>query len=165
MTPRFTLRPAVAADLPDIVRLIRALAEYEHLLHETTVTVDELRDVLFGPLPRCHAIVAESGDETVGMALIYYTFSTFKARSNIFIEDLYVEPAHRGAGIGLALMRHIARRAVAEGCARVEWRVLNWNQPSIDFYQRMGAETMQDWHTRQLGGDALVALAEGNSHG
>jgi GNAT superfamily N-acetyltransferase len=165
MTLPFTLRPAVLSDLPDIVRLIRALAEYEHLLHETTVTTDDLRDVLFGPLPRCNAIIAETRGETVGMALIYYTFSTFKARSNIFIEDLYVEPAHRGAGIGLALMRHIAQRAVAESCARVEWRVLNWNQPSIDFYRRIGAETMQDWHTRQLGGGALAALAEGNSHG
>jgi GNAT superfamily N-acetyltransferase len=165
MTPPFALRPARETDLADIVRLIRALAEYEHLLHETTVTAEDLRDVLFGPLPRCYAIVAETRGEAVGIALIYYTFSTFKARSNIFIEDLYVEPQHRGAGIGIALMRYIARRAVAEHCARVEWRVLNWNQPSIDFYKRIGAETMQDWHTRQLGGDALVALAEGNSHG
>ncbi len=165
MTAPFTLRPAVEPDLPDIVRLIRALAEYEHLLHETTVTVDDLRDALFGPLPRCSGIIAEIRGKAVGLALIYYTFSTFKARSNIFIEDLYVEPAHRGAGIGIALMRHIAQRAVAENCARVEWRVLNWNQPSIDFYQRIGAETMQDWHIRQLGGGALAALAEGSSHG
>ncbi|PPQ25881.1 GNAT family N-acetyltransferase [Rhodopila globiformis] len=161
MTDGATLRPATPADLPEIVRLIRALAEYEHLLHETTVTDDDLREPLFGPLPRAHAILAEADGRPVGLALFYYTFSTFKARSNIFLEDLFVEPAHRGAGIGLALMRHVARRAVAENCARLEWRVLNWNQPSIDFYQRIGAETMQDWHTRQLGGEALLALAEG----
>lgn len=161
MTDGATLRPATPADLPEIVRLIRALAEYEHLLHETTVTDDDLREPLFGPLPRAHAILAEADGRPVGLALFYYTFSTFKARSNIFLEDLFVEPAHRGAGIGLALMRHVARRAVVENCARLEWRVLNWNQPSIDFYQRIGAETMQDWHTRQLGGEALLALAEG----
>ncbi len=161
MTERAILRPASVADLPGIVRLIRALAEYEHLLHETTVTEDDLREPLFGPLPRAHAILAETGGRTVGIALFYYTFSTFKARSNIFLEDLFVEPAYRGGGIGLALMRHVARLAVAENCARMEWRVLNWNQPSIDFYQRIGAEMMQDWHVRQLGGEALVALAEG----
>jgi len=161
----FTLRPATPSDLPEIVRLLRALAEYEHLLHETTVTEGDLCEPLFGPLPRAHAILAETGGRAVGLALFYYTFSTFKARSNIFLEDLFVEPAHRGAGIGLALMRHLAQRAVAENCARMEWRVLDWNQPSIDFYQRIGTETMQDWHTRQLGGDALVALAEGYSHG
>jgi GNAT superfamily N-acetyltransferase len=157
----FTLRPTTPADLPEIVRLIRALAEYEHLLHETTVTENDLHEPLFGPRPRAHAILAEAGGKPVGLALFYYTFSTFKALSNIFLEDLFVEPAHRGAGIGLALMRYVARRAVAEKCARMEWRVLNWNQPSIDFYQRIGAEMMQDWHTRQLGGEALVALAEG----
>src|SRR3954471_2556879 len=156
----FTLRPATPSDLPEIVRLLRALAEYEHLLHETTVTEHDLREPLFGPLPRAHAILAETDGTPVGLALFFYTFSTFKARSNIFLEDLFVEPAYRGAGIGLALMRHIAQRAVAENCARLEWRVLNWNQPSIDFYRRIGAETMEDWHTRQLG-DALVALAEG----
>jgi GNAT superfamily N-acetyltransferase len=156
-----TLRPAAPADLPEIVRLIRALAEYEHLLHETTVTEDDLREPLFGPLPRAHAILAETGGRHVGLALFYYTFSTFKARSNIFLEDLFVEPAYRGAGIGLAMMRHVARRAVAENCARMEWRVLNWNQPSINFYKRIGAEMMQDWHTQQLSGEAFVALAEG----
>jgi len=161
----FTLRPAILADLPEIVRLIRALAEYECLLHEAIVTADDLREPLFGPLPRAHTILAEAGGRPVGLALFYYTFSTFKACPNIFLEDLFVEPAHRGAGIGLALMRHLAQLAVAENCARMEWRVLDWNQPSIDFYQRIGAEMMQDWHTRQLGGDALVALAEGNSHG
>jgi GNAT superfamily N-acetyltransferase len=102
----------------------------------------------------------------VGIALFYYTISTFAGRSGIFLEDLFVEPAHRGTGIGCALLRHLASRAVAENCNRIEWRVLNWNQPAIDFYQRLGATQMQDWHVRQLGGAALAALANGASeHG
>ena len=165
MTPPFTLRPARESDLTDIVRLIRGLAEYEHLLHETTVTEASLREPLFGPLPRAYAVLAEVNARPIGIALFFYTFSTFKARSNIFLEDLFVEPAHRGGGIGLALMRHLAQLAIAENCRFVEWRVLNWNKPSIEFYQRIGAEPIIDWHTRQLGGDALAALAEGRNHG
>jgi GNAT superfamily N-acetyltransferase len=159
------LRPAAPTDVPEVLRLIRALAEYERLLDEVTATEADLRDALFGPLPRIHAVLAEVDGKPVGLALFYYTFNTFKARPGIFLEDLYVEPAHRGAGIGLAFMRHLARRAIAEHCGRIEWRVLNWNQPSIDFYQRIGAEPMSDWQTRQLGGDALVALAKGTAYG
>jgi GNAT superfamily N-acetyltransferase len=165
MTPNPTLRPATSADIPDILRLIRGLAEYERLLHEVTATEAELRDTLFGPLPRAHAILADVDGEPVGLALFYYTLNTFKLRPNIFLEDLFVDPAHRGAGIGLALMRYLAQRAVAENCGRIEWRVLNWNQPSIDFYQRLGAEPIENWHTKQLHGDALVALAKGIPHG
>jgi GNAT superfamily N-acetyltransferase len=165
MTPALTIRPTFESDLPDIVRLIRGLADYEHLLHEATVTEDSLREPLFGPLPRARVVLAEVNARPVGIALFFYTFSTFRARSNIFLEDLFVEPAHRGAGIGQALMRHVAQRAILENCRFVEWRVLNWNQPSIDFYQRIGAEPITDWHTRQLGGDALAALAEGHPNG
>jgi GNAT superfamily N-acetyltransferase len=160
-----SLRPPTPTDVPEVLRLIRGLAEYEHLLHEVTATDAGLHDALFGPRPRIHAILAEVDSKPVGLALFYYTFNTFKGRPGIFLEDLFVDPAHRGAGIGLALMRHLARRAVAENCRRIEWRVLNWNQPSIDFYQRIGAEPIDDWHTRQLGGDALVALAKGLPHG
>ena len=165
MTANLSLRPAVPSDIPAVLRLIRGLADYERLLHEVTATEDELRQALFGPLPRIHAILADVDGTPSGLALFYYTINTFKLRTNIFLEDLFVEPAHRGSGIGLALMRALARRAVAENCSRIEWRVLNWNQPSIDFYQRLGAERLEDWHTRQLGGDALVSLAEGTSHG
>ncbi len=165
ITPPFTLRPAYECDLPDIVRLIRGLAEYEHLLHEATVTEDSLREPLFGPTPSARVILAQTNGHPAGIALFYYTFSTFTARSNIFLEDLFVEPAHRGAGIGLALMRHLAQRAIAENCRFVEWRVLNWNQPSIDFYERIGSEPITGWHTRKLGGEALAALAEGHTHG
>jgi GNAT superfamily N-acetyltransferase len=164
MTPTFTLRPAVVSDTPAILRLIRALAEYEHLLHEATATAGDLREALFGVRPRAHAILAEVDGNPVGLALFYYTFSTFKARTNIFLEDLFVDPAHRGTGIGIGLMRHLARLAITGNCVRIEWRVLNWNQPSIDFYQRLGAEPIDDWHTRQLGGGALVSLSKGDSN-
>lgn len=161
----FIIRPAAHTDIPAIHRLIRGLADYERVAQEVTASESDLRGALFGPLPRAHAILADVGGTSVGLALFYYTFSTFKARPNIFLEDLFVEPLHRGSGIGIALMRRLAAQAVADGCIRLEWRVLNWNQPSIDFYQRIGAEQITDWQTRTLGGDALVSLAKGTSHG
>ena len=163
MPNNVTIRPATPADTPANLRLIRGLAAYEHL--HATATEPELHEALFTPQPRAHAILAEIDSDQVGLALFYYTFSTFKARAKIFLEDLFVEPTHRGTGIGLALMRHLAQRAVTENCERIEWRVLNWNRPSIDFYQRLGSEQIDNWHTRQLGGDALVSLAKGLSHG
>jgi GNAT superfamily N-acetyltransferase len=165
MTPSFTIRPATPTDVPHVLRLVRALAEYERMLHEVTATEAELHEALFGALPRAHAVLAEVGGEPVGLALFYYTLNTFKLRPNIFLEDLFVDPAHRGTGIGLALIRDLAQRAVAEDCGRIEWRVLNWNQPSIDFYRRLGAQPIRDWHTLLLGGAALASLAEGTSHG
>jgi GNAT superfamily N-acetyltransferase len=165
MTHNPTLRSAQPADVPDVLRLIRALAEYERLLHEVTVTESALHNALFAPLPRIHAVLADVGGRAVGLALFFYTMNTFALRPNIFLEDLFVEPAHRGTGIGLALMRHLAQRAGAEGCGRLEWRVLNWNQPSIDFYHRLGAKPVNEWQTLVLGGDALVALAKGIPHG
>ncbi len=165
MTSAFSISPATSSDIPAILRLIRGLADYERMLHEVTLTEAQLRGAMFGRVPRIHAILADVGGDPVGMALFYYTFNTFKAAQNIFLEDLFVEPLHRGAGIGLALMRHLARRAVAENCGRLEWRVLNWNQPSIDFYRRLGAQPIRDWQTLLLGSDALIALAEGVSHG
>jgi GNAT superfamily N-acetyltransferase len=161
----FTIRPACPTDTAAILRLIRGLAEYERLLPEVTATEAELHEALFVPQPRAHAILAEINGTATGLALFYYTLNTFKLRPNIFLEDLFVVPEHRGSGIGLALMQKLARRATAERCGCIEWRVLNWNQPSIDFYQRIGSEPILNWHTQQLGGDALAALAEGNSHG
>jgi GNAT superfamily N-acetyltransferase len=159
------IRAATPADVPEVLRLIRALAAYERLSHIVTATEADLHDALFGPLPRIHAVLAEIDNTPIGLALFYYSFSTFQARPNIFLEDLFVDPPHRGTGIGLALMRHLAQRAIAENCRRIEWRVLNWNQPSIEFYRRIGAESIQDWHARQLCGEALVALAKGIPHG
>ncbi len=160
------LRPAAPPDLPDILRLIRALAEYERNLHHAVVTEADLLALLFGGAPRAHAVLAEiPGRRPVGIALYYYTVSTFAGRTGLFLEDLFVEPGHRGTGIGLALMRHIAAIALAENCHVIEWRVLDWNKHAIDFYQRLGARPIQGWHVRQLSGDALAALAQGTSHG
>ena len=125
------------------------------------MTEADLRVALFGPQPQAHAVLAEADGAVVGLALWYYTFSTFRGRPDIFLEDLFVEPAQRGRGIGLALLRHLAQRAVAENCRHIEWRVLNWNAPSIAFYASLGATMMQEWHVRQLGGEALAALAQG----
>ena len=159
MADPFVLRPATAADAPHILHLVRALAEYEHLADQVTATADHFARALAAPAPRAHAVLAWVGAAPVGMALWYYTFSTFAGGPDLFLEDLFVEPAHRGSGIGLGLFHHLARAARAEGCRRMEWRVLNWNQPSIDFYHRLGARPMQDWTVMQLRGDALAALA------
>lgn len=158
-----TIRPATPSDLPHIVRLVRALAAYERLLDHVTSTEADFRAALFGPQPRAHAFIAEVNGTPVGLALWYYTFSTFTGRPDLFLEDLFVEPPHRGKGIGLALLRRLAQQAIADRCRRIDWRVLNWNQPAIDFYTRIGAKPMQDWHVRQLEGDALAALAQGAS--
>ena len=155
----FTLRPAGPADAAEVLRLVRALAEYERLADEVTATEDHFARALAGPTPRAHAVLAEAGGSAVGLALWYYTFSTFAGGPDLFLEDLFVEPAHRGTGIGVALFRHLARTARDEGCRRMEWRVLNWNQPSIDFYHRIGARPVQDWTAMQLQGPALAALA------
>lgn len=160
-----TLRNATPADVADVLRLVRGLAEYERLLHEVVMTEADLHAALFGPAPRACAVLAEADGAAVGLALWYYTFSTFRGRPDIFLEDLFVTPAHRGRGIGLALLRHLAQRAITEDCRRVEWRVLKWNQPAIDFYHRIGARPMEDWHVRQLDGEALAALAQGAENG
>jgi GNAT superfamily N-acetyltransferase len=160
----FTLRDATPSDVPDVLRLVRGLAEYERLLHEVVMTESDLHAAVFGPRPLAYAVLAESAGAAVGLALWYYTFSTFRGRPDIFLEDLFVQPAHRGRGIGLALLRNLAQRAVTEKCRRVEWRVLNWNAPSIAFYESLGARPMADWHVRRLEGDALTALAHGAKH-
>ncbi len=157
---RARLRKAVVADAGEILRLVRALADYEKLLHEVTATEADFREMMFGPHPSAHAVLAEVDGAVVGMALYYYTFSTFMGRCDLFLEDLFVMPEHRGHGIGLALFRHLAGIARAEQCRRIEWRVLNWNQPSIDFYRRIGAKPLEDWTVQRLEGAALAALAD-----
>ncbi|HXT79017.1 MAG TPA: GNAT family N-acetyltransferase [Acetobacteraceae bacterium] len=162
----FVLRDAVRADVPHVRRLVRGLAEYERLLDKVVATEADFEHLLFGAPPRCHAVLAECADGRVpGIAIFYYTINTFAGRTGLFLEDLFVEQDCRGAGIGRALLRHLAQRALAEDCNIIEWRVLNWNAPSIAFYERLGATPMRDWHVRQLGGAALKALAEGASNG
>ena len=155
------LRNATRSDVPEVLRLVRALAEYERLSHEVTATEADFACALFGAVPRAHAVLAWIGARPVGLALWYYTFSTFTARPNMFLEDLFVEPEYRGRGIGLKLIRYLARCAHDGGCRRVEWRVLNWNQPAIDFYRRIGARPVRDWTVQLLDGAALLALADG----
>lgn len=154
-----TLRDAAPADVPLVLRLIRALAAYEKLLHEVQATEADVRRLLFGDTPRASALVAEWEGEPVGFALWYYSVSTFLGRPSLYIEDVYVDPAQRNRGIGRAIFAELARRAVAEGCGRMEWSVLDWNAPSIAFYRSIGARPREGWTLQQLTGPALAALA------
>jgi GNAT superfamily N-acetyltransferase len=156
----FLLREAQPRDVPHVLRLVRGLAEYERLLNHVTATEAEFARALFGPCPRAYAVLAWAGEDAIGLALWYYTFSTFTGGPDLFLEDIFVEPMYRGQGIGLALFRYLAARARAENCRRMEWRVLNWNQPAIDFYQRLGARPIEDWTVQRLEGEALTALTE-----
>lgn len=156
----FSLRDATPADLPEIVRLVRALAEYEKLLHEAVGTEEDFRAALFGANPRVFCTLAEVDGRAVGQAIWFYNYSTFTGRHGIYLEDIFVEPAHRGLGIGKAFFRHLARRAVAEGCARMEWQVLDWNEPAIRFYRSIGARGMTEWQVERVTGEALRRLAE-----
>jgi GNAT superfamily N-acetyltransferase len=154
------LRDAKADDLPVIERLVRALASYERLEHEVRATQDDLRQAMFGPEPKVFALICEWDGQPAGLCIWFYNFSTFLGRHGIYIEDIFVEPEHRGRGIGRAIFKHLAQRAVAEGCGRLEWSVLNWNEPAIGFYRGIGASAMTDWHIQRVTGDALQALAD-----
>ena len=152
-----TIRPAEPDDVPTIVALIRALADYERLLHEARATEEDLAAALFAPAPRVFCDIARLDGEPVGFALWFYTFSTFVGRHGIWLEDLFVQPDKRGFGIGKALLTGLAARCVAENLGRLEWSVLDWNAPSIAFYESLGAGPMSDWTTYRLTGDALAA--------
>jgi GNAT superfamily N-acetyltransferase len=156
------IREATPDDTPTIAALIRALAEYERLAHEVVLDEDELRAYLFGERRYAEVILAEHDGEVVGFALFFHSFSTFLGKPGIYLEDLFVQPEHRGGGHGKALLAHLARLAVERGCGRLEWAVLDWNAPSIAFYRSLGAVPMDDWTTYRLTGDALGALARAN---
>ena len=156
------IREATPDDTPTIAALIRALAEYERLTHEVVLDEDELRAHLFGERPYAEVILAEHEGEVVGFALFFHNFSTFLGKPGIYLEDLFVQPEHRGGGHGKALLAHLAKLAVERGCGRLEWAVLDWNAPSIAFYRSLGAVAMDDWTTYRLAGDALGALARAN---
>jgi GNAT superfamily N-acetyltransferase len=153
------VRPATPADVPTIARLIRALAAYERLAHEVVLDEDRLREHLFGPRPYAEALLAEEAGAVVGFALFFHNYSTFLGRPGLYLEDLFVEPAHRGRGHGKALLAALARLAVERGCGRLEWAVLDWNEPAIAFYRALGAEPMDEWTVYRLTGDALRRLA------
>lgn len=149
--------PAEPDDVPAIHSLIRALADYERLLPEMKATEDDLAGALFGAAPRVFCDVARLDGQAVGFALWFYTFSTFVGRHGIWLEDLFVQPERRGSGIGKALLSGLAARCLAENLGRLEWTVLDWNTPSIDFYESLGARPMSDWTTYRLDGAALAA--------
>lgn len=158
MTREYSLRPATPADVPAILRCIRGLAEYERLAHECVATEAQLHATLFGPAPAAEVVLATLGEETAGFALWFRSYSTFLAQPGIYLEDLFVFPAHRGQGLGRRLLAHLARTAVERGYGRVEWAVLDWNVDAIRFYESLGAVPMADWTTYRLTGDALPAL-------
>jgi GNAT superfamily N-acetyltransferase len=156
-----TIRAATPADRDLVFAFIRDLAEYEKMLDEVVTTPDEVARALFAPHPRVFCDLAEWNGEPAGFALWFYNFSTFRGRHGIYLEDLFVKPEFRGKGIGKALLAHLAKRAVAEGCARVEWWVLDWNEPSIKFYESLGAIPMEEWTVFRLTGEPLKKLAAG----
>jgi GNAT superfamily N-acetyltransferase len=153
-----TLRPAAPADCPAIVGLIRELAAFEQLEHLVVVTPATLEPHLFGPRPAAECVVAEADGRIVAFALFFTNFSTFLGRPGLYLEDLYVQPAHRGTGLGKALLRHLGALAVERGCGRFEWSVLDWNENAIRFYEQMGATVMPDWRICRVTGDALQAF-------
>lgn len=153
------IRAAQADDVGDILRLIRALAEYEKLSHEVVATEDLLRAALFGTAPAASALLAVVDGRAIGFAVYFANFSTFLGRAGVYLEDLFVEPAYRGHGYGRALLQAVARVAVARGCARMDWSVLDWNAPSIAFYKSFGARAIDEWTIFRLSGEALQRFA------
>ncbi|MDB5332655.1 MAG: putative acetyltransferase protein [Phycisphaerales bacterium] len=161
MIPPDTIRitPATRADVPLILDLIRGLADYEKLSHEVVATEDLLLQHLFGPRPAAEVLLAYRGDHAVGFALYFQSFSTFLGRPGIYLEDVYVRPEVRGKGVGKALLREVARVAMARACGRLEWSVLDWNEPALRFYKSLGAKPMDEWTVHRVTGDALRKLA------
>ncbi|MBM0126127.1 GNAT family N-acetyltransferase [Pimelobacter simplex] len=156
------VRAATPEDVPDVLRLIRALADYEREADAVETTEEDLQRWLFGPDPVASVLVAEDGGpqrRVVGMALWFRTYSTWTGTPGIYLEDLFVQPDQRGSGLGKALLARLARIAVERGYRRVEWAVLDWNTPSIEFYESLGARPMQEWSTYRLTGPALADLA------
>jgi GNAT superfamily N-acetyltransferase len=154
-----TIRPATEADLGTIEELIRALAEYERMADQVVMDAELLRKGLFGDRPYAEVLIAEVGDEPAGFALFFHNFSTFLGRPGIYLEDLFVKPEHRGSGLGKALLKRLAEIAVERDCGRVEWAVLDWNEPSIGFYKKLGARPNDEWTVYRLTGEALQNLA------
>ena len=160
MTPAFTIRPAARADSAALLRLIGELAKYEKLEHMAVGTEATLGEALFGSRPAAEALIAERGGRAVGFALFFTTFSTFLCKPGIYLEDVFVEPEHRGLGVGKALLGRLAALAVERGCGRLEWRVLDWNEPSIKFYEVLGAKLMPEWVLVRMTHPEFAAMAD-----
>lgn len=158
----FKIRPAVPADVLSLFGLIQALAEYEKLTHQVVGSPEQLAEHLFGDRPYAEVLVAELGGDVVGMALYFFNYSTFLTQPGLYLEDLFVLSEYRGQGIGKALLKALAQVAVERNCGRFEWSVLDWNTPSIEFYEYMGADVLPDWRICRVTGDALRRLASTN---
>jgi len=157
------IRPAKKGESGLVLGFIKELAEYERLSHEVDATEALIDAALFGKNPNIFCDIAEWDGEPIGFALWFLNFSSFRGRNGLYLEDLYVKPSHRGRGVGAALLSHLARRCVAEGWTRLEWSVLDWNEPAIDVYKALGAKLMNDWTTCRVSGEALWALADRGS--
>jgi len=153
------IRDARIEDAAQILAFIKGLAAYEKAPHEVIATVADIERALFGESARVRAVIGEVDQAPAGFALFFYNFSTWTGKYGIYLEDLFVLPEHRGAGLGKALLRHLAQIAVAEDCSRFEWSVLDWNEPAIGFYESLGAEAQSEWIGYRLSGEALAALA------
>jgi GNAT superfamily N-acetyltransferase len=153
--------PASPQDVPTILKLIKGLADYERMSDDVVATEDGLRRWLFGDRPAAEVVLAYLDDTVVGFALFFHNFSTFLGRPGLYLEDLFVVPQSRGHGIGRTLLVHLAEIAVQRGCGRMEWTVLDWNEPALGFYERMGARVMKEWQLCRLTGDSLARVASG----
>lgn len=157
------IRPAIAGDIPQILELIRNLAEYEKALHEVRASEKDLIDSLFCQNPQVFAHVATEDGQVVGVAIWYLNYSTWLGKHGIYLEDLFVLPQHRGSGHGFAMLRHLAQICLDRGYERLQWWVLDWNQPAINFYKSLGAIPMDEWTVYRATGDALEKMAAANS--
>jgi GNAT superfamily N-acetyltransferase len=156
-----TIRPAVRTDAAQILAFIIELADYERARHEVIASVADIERSLFDEGSTVHSLICERDGQAIGFAVYFYSYSTWLGRNGIYLEDLYVTPEQRGDGAGRTLLRHIAREAVANGCGRLEWSVLDWNEPAIGFYQSLGAEALDEWVKYRLDGEKLLAFAQG----
>ena len=159
-TENFAIRLATAADVPIILELIRALATYERAPNEVTATEDGLSKVLFGEKPAAEVLLAFENETAVGFAVFFHNFSTWLGRPGLYLEDLFVRPEDRGKGYGRALLIHLAKIARDRGCGRMEWAVLDWNEPAIQFYRKLGGKPMDEWTVFRLTRDGIAKLAD-----
>lgn len=156
-----TLRPARLEDAPRILGFITELATYERAAHEVVASVEDIHASLFAADALCRALICERDGQPIGCAIYFYSYSTWLGRKGIYLEELYISPEHRGSGAGRLLLQHIAREAVEAGYGRVEWSVLDWNEPAIGFYRTLGAVAQDEWVKYRLEGEALRAFARG----
>lgn len=157
-----TIRDALRADAPLIVELVRELALYERAPDAAKASLADIEAALFGAPPKVHALIAETGGAPAGLAVYFFNFSTWTGRHGVYLEDLFVRESARGQGIGKALLARLAQIAIEKNCARVEWAVLDWNEPAIGFYKSLGARAMNEWTVYRVDGEALAALAGDN---